>query len=363
MRAGERYIKNSMVQPTMHTEHAVPPATIQAGHRAMPVNKILRDATRMERQKLASGSTRNMFFGSAYNNKPQVGWHVHGTHVFAIPVVATGKVADASTNTDEAAAAAWPPPGDDWPKAQVVHEEADSEDGDRTAAPGPYRVFFVPNIRAQHAWWVHRPEFSRWLHTFSFGHSVNHQHDDDCEHDLYRSHVAEACSNAHRDMISRVDLLKNVLARWDHHARVFRSLHAPHEYQAPPQQSQQHISPVARVVQWTVPQRRVWDPYYDYDDNDEGWASFSCWAWFLVAMLLIFVVLAFIANANWHWEGVVLGDAASIIAYLLLGIVVVCLIGWAVSAAVSSPSSSQRYLYPDAQDYGRRGRYYYRGHY
>ena len=353
------------------------------GHcdKPMPVNKILRDATRMERQRLASGGSRHMFFSRA-NSTSQVGWHVHGTHVFVIPVVATGKVVDASTNTD----GVWPPPGNDWPKASAVEEVDDSENGSskggegeedsRTAAPGPYYVHFIPNIRASHAWWTQRPEFNRWLHAFSFHHSVHHtpQGNWDCDNnDALHSNdhqrcVAEACSNAHQDLLRRVDLLKNVLARWDHHARVYRAVHAPHEYMAPPgptaaaqgwwqqqqqqkkQQQQQtsddrYTSPVARVIRLTVRQQQPRDMADDYN-GDKGLAAFSCWAWFLVVMLLIFVVLAFVANANWHWEGVVIGDAASILAYLLLGVVLLALIGWAVWTAMSpSPSSSSNYSY------------------
>lgn len=395
--------------------------------RALPIDKILRDATRMEREKLSCHShTGFRIFGKGRTPKPQAGWHVHGTHVFAIPVVTTSGAATAPGGSYywPASSAAedknipqqqyyensnggedeqmpgqqyYPEaPEDSGSDAAEVNPQGANEDTQKTAGPGPYRVFFMPNIRASRVWWTQHPEYLAWLMNHR-----SHQDEPAAASSSYNPHA-----DAHRSMLNSVDLMHNVLARWDHYGKVYRAIHAPHEYRAPPadEYDKAHGSAVARLVQWLVPQNKgqqqkqqeekqeqpvmednqpsrasyaVSNSYYycpkqqsykvpssyyyhhpkqqyTYSNTNSSYSSssFAWTAWVAIALLLLFVVLGSAYNTSWYWPYVAYTQPReelwSILAFSLIVFVILFCMGWAVYVSLGSDSGlDNRYYYDD----------------
>ena len=383
--------------------------------RPLPVSKILRDATRMERLHLAlsTASLRFPFTGFGSYAKSQAGWHVHGTHVFAIPVVMCTKTTGVSAATQgnwdtmlSPSAQQQQQQGDgqedfktqqcedtDPPDDGAPPNNKDEDEDQRTAGPGPYRTFFVPNMRASRVWWTQHPEYVAWL----MRHQTQHMHSTQQGNDPY--------SDAHRSMIGSVDLMRHVLARWDHQSKMYRSMHAPHEYQPPPQQNMcdnsaaaAHGSAVARLVQWFMPkqqdmqvqqqqqqpaplqqqQQSLPEQYQpprggrmmmksDYDYNNKDDSSWFAWgAWIAVALLLLFVLLASAYNVNWYWpyvnpRGGAMWDnteTGSMLGFMLLVLVLLFCVGWAVYSAVLPGPSPGTVVYPLEARRGDMNGYY-----
>lgn len=177
----------------------------------IPVAEILRQATVMERAKLGSPVS-------------QAGWHVHGTHVFAIPfTVVSANPAVQDRNSAQSPSSS--PSSPSAPPADEARVQNDGNPADVLAGEGPYRVVFDPSFRAEQEksdeqpsvqtpgkitalWILHHPEFQRWL----WEQETRQQQGQDT---VERESQLES-------LLRFVDAARCILARWDHHELEYK---------------------------------------------------------------------------------------------------------------------------------------------
>jgi hypothetical protein len=273
----------------------------------LPEAKILREATQIERARLQAGTSH-------------VGWHVHGTHVFAIPVIETKTGADAEGDAQKMA------PGantmqDCKPQMEYGPSTPPQPSDDQGASPASQHFMYVylPTQRSSSTWWS-----SSTTRDWSSGCS-NVQ--DNCRQTEW---LDRCCSCGGRgncrccgsdDALQQYDVLRrlinqtrSVLARWDHHSQEYKALHdRNHVYDAPPPMhrvSRNGALPVADLARMSVPQgdwgtmvdgRSAMRPYYARQssaDNMENTLTYCAW----VFLILLLVVL-FVGTAAWGWGG------------------------------------------------------------